>query len=609
MDNMAQGSTKKYVSGTDITNLGNLSGTNTGDQDLSGLVPKTTTVNGHALSANVTVSKSDVSLGNVTNDIQLKAADLDTDGTLAANSDSKIASQKATKTYADTKYANTVALNNITAPSGDVSLNSHKITSLTDPSSDQDAATKAYVDTVAQGLSPKPSALVGTTAGLPTYTYLSGVITMTATGVVAVDGHNLALSDVVLVKNETTTNAPYNGLYIVTTAGAVGVALILTRHTSMNSSTEFSGAFVFVESGTVNTAAGFVCTNTGSTNVGVDNVSFTQFSGAGEITAGNGLSKSANTLSIDTAITSDLTTAQTFTNKTLTSPKINENVAVTSTATEINLLHGITTLSGSNTGDQTLPTDATITTTDVTTNNASTTKHGWLVKATAPSANQLNVVGIANGETVYTDKTILGTTSPSTQAFGDSASAGTSLEAGHVDHKHAMPATPTTVSGNAGTATALQTARAINGINFDGTAAITIPNLFLTFTSADSVGTGLIVGGTYGESITLGAPLYFKSDGKFYNADADGTSTYPVIGLALATASSGTNNVLLYGIYQFASAHTDFTVGGLVYLSTTVGTFTQTQPSATDNVIQACGVALAADTLFFNPSLMYITHT
>lgn len=66
-------------------------------------VANTTTINGYALSANVTLTKSDIGLGSVTNDAQLKASNLDTDGTLAANSDSKIASQKATKTYADTK--------------------------------------------------------------------------------------------------------------------------------------------------------------------------------------------------------------------------------------------------------------------------------------------------------------------------------------------------------------------------------------------------------------------------------------------------------------------------------------------------------------------------
>jgi hypothetical protein len=98
--------------------------------------------------------------------------------------------------------------------------------------------------------------------------------------------------------------------------------------------------------------------------------------------------------------------------------------------------------SSTNAGDQTLPTDATIEIVDITTNNASTTKHGWLVKATSPAANDLNVVGIANGETVYSDKTILSTTVPSTQSFSDSALAGTNLDAAHSDHKHAMPANP-----------------------------------------------------------------------------------------------------------------------------------------------------------------------
>jgi hypothetical protein len=66
-------------------------------------VPNTRTVNGHALSADVTVTKSDVSLGSVTNDAQLKASDLDTDSTFAANSDTKIPSQKAVKTAVDAK--------------------------------------------------------------------------------------------------------------------------------------------------------------------------------------------------------------------------------------------------------------------------------------------------------------------------------------------------------------------------------------------------------------------------------------------------------------------------------------------------------------------------
>jgi hypothetical protein len=96
--------------------------------------------------------------------------------------------------------------------------------------------------------------------------------------------------------------------------------------------------------------------------------------------------------------------------------------------------------SGTNSGNQS---DATLTFTDITTNNASTTAHGFLNKAVAPAANLLNVPAITNGETVYSNKTILGSTTPSTQAYGDSASAGTSLEAAHADHKHTFPAVVT----------------------------------------------------------------------------------------------------------------------------------------------------------------------
>lgn len=87
-----QAATKKYVD----------DGLDTKQDDLGfTAVPNTRTVNGHALSANVSVSASDVGLGSVTNDAQLKASQLDTDGSLAAESDTRVASQKAVKTYVD----------------------------------------------------------------------------------------------------------------------------------------------------------------------------------------------------------------------------------------------------------------------------------------------------------------------------------------------------------------------------------------------------------------------------------------------------------------------------------------------------------------------------
>ncbi|MDE2097178.1 MAG: hypothetical protein KGL39_08020 [Patescibacteria group bacterium] len=164
----------------------------------------------------------------------------------------------------------------------DQSMGSHRLTNVTDPSGPQDAATKNYVDTVAQGLTPKPSAKVATTAGLAAYTYANGssgvgaTITFTATGTNTIDGYTTALGDRVLVKNETSTNAPNNGLYKVTTAGAGGVAGVWTRDTSMDVSGEFGGSFITVESGTANAETMWCCT-TDSPTVGTTNITFAQF--------------------------------------------------------------------------------------------------------------------------------------------------------------------------------------------------------------------------------------------------------------------------------------------------------------------------------------------
>lgn len=114
--------------------------------------------------------------------------------------------------------------------------------------------------------------------------------------------------------------------------------------------------------------------------------------------------------------------------------------------------------------------DATISTTDITTNDASTTKHGFLVKATAPASGLLNVVGIGNGETVYTNKALFDATVPSTQAFGDSAATGSATVAARRDHKHAMPAAPTYLPPRVTTITS----HATPTINTDTCDAVTI---------------------------------------------------------------------------------------------------------------------------------------
>jgi len=96
------------------------------------------------------------------------------------------------------------------------------------------------------------------------------------------------------------------------------------------------------------------------------------------------------------------------------------------------------------------PSDAILTFTDVTTNNASTSQHGFAPKAVAPAADVLNVVGIANGETVYANKSLFNSTDPTAEAFGSTASAGTSIVAARSDHRHAMPAAPAAMTATTG---------------------------------------------------------------------------------------------------------------------------------------------------------------
>lgn len=191
-----------------------------------------------------------------------------------------------------------------------IDLGANRATNGATPSAASDLTTKAYVDALVTGLSPKPAARVATNA--ETLTIAAGSVTG-LTGL-TVDGVTVAIGDRVLIANAPAstgaaagpgyanfTTQPSNGLYIVT---GTTTNITLSRDSALSGANGPAGAFVFVDAGAAAQAGFTVSTptvNTGFT-YGTNNVAWTQFSGAGEITAGTGLTKSGNTISLTTPV-------------------------------------------------------------------------------------------------------------------------------------------------------------------------------------------------------------------------------------------------------------------------------------------------------------------
>lgn len=168
------------------------------------------------------------------------------------------------------------------------------------PSADLDVANKAYVDGARQGLDVKASVRAATNAALPAYTYSSNVITASANGALSVDNVLIGDNERVLIKNETSSNAPYNGIYTVTHSGDAGSAFVLTRDSDANTSAKVTpGMFTFVEEGDTWSDSGWILTtNDSPITLGTTNLTFVQFSAAGQSIAGNGLTKAGNTIDV-----------------------------------------------------------------------------------------------------------------------------------------------------------------------------------------------------------------------------------------------------------------------------------------------------------------------
>ena len=186
---------------------------------------------------------------------------------------------------------------------GQVHVGGFKIESLGAPTASTDAATKQYVDDLAQGLAIQAPAIVGSTATLATMsggtiTYDNGTagvgatLTISGSTLTAIDGVTLTVGDRIVIKDE--ASSPTNGIYTYTST------TVLTRATDFDTPTEMAGGdFVFIQQGTLLNDTGFVMTDPVVT-VGTSDVTFVQFSGAGSFTAGAGLTLTGTEFSVNT---------------------------------------------------------------------------------------------------------------------------------------------------------------------------------------------------------------------------------------------------------------------------------------------------------------------
>lgn len=281
------------ASGTLTIGNATITGTNATSLNLNGASPSITTTstgiasvfNTNALTGNLFGSASAINIGN---------ADY-----------GKIATASSNLTISSGINATNSSITLAPQGTGTVSVSNKRITSVLDPTQAQDAATKAYVDAVKTGLTVKDAVRLATIGSL-TVLYYNGIenngvgATLTnnnSQAALLLDGIPTTVDDRVLIKDQ--TDSKQNGIYTVTNIGSVSTNWILTRAIDFDNANEVAGGdFVFVQEGNTIADNGYVVTTNGVISIGFTGITWVQFSGAGQVIAGAGLSKDGNTLNV-----------------------------------------------------------------------------------------------------------------------------------------------------------------------------------------------------------------------------------------------------------------------------------------------------------------------
>lgn len=303
-------------------------------------VPLTRTVNGHALSADVTVSASDITTGTLPIGQVPTGA---TGSTVPFGNDSR---------FFDARTPNAHAASHASAGSDPVTLAESQITGLTadlalkaplaSPAltgaptaptatagdASTTVATTAFVQTaVLQGVA-KEAVKYASTGVLPSIIYANGssgvgaTLTGVALAAISLDSSSPSVGDRVLIKNQASTFQ--NGVYVTTATGSGVAVFVLTRASDFDQSGDIkTGDTVYVSGGSTLAGTTWNVNSPDAPVMGTDPITFAQSSGPGSVTSGNGITVTGASVAIDTSVTVDKTTAQTLTNKTLTSPVVN----------------------------------------------------------------------------------------------------------------------------------------------------------------------------------------------------------------------------------------------------------------------------------------------
>jgi len=328
-------------------------------------------------------------------------------------------------------------------------------------------------------------------------------------------------------------------------------------------------------------------------------------------------------------------TTDTLTNKTLTSPKINEDVAVTSTATEINILDGVT----STTAElNIMDGNTSVGTTAVADGDGIVTNDGGTMKQTSvetfatyfgseiTSMSNLTSVGtlttltvdnvITNGTTIgHTDDTDLMTLADGVLTVAGNLDVSGSVETATIDFTDGDNAL--TIADGGGV-TFPQAATFTGGFTADDDINLSKQKVIKIGGSTEAhdfgdehSGHGITITMEAGASLTEGKAVYVDSNGKAQHPDVDASSVTgkPAIGIAMSSVSSGaTVQILTLGIYHDDTYN--FSAGSPIIITGTSGALTTTasDTAADGDIVQRIGVAITADTAFIMPSIDEIEH-